>query len=87
MDSSWASPEALPRPGSWRTTLAQAIRRRTEWLRAARRDRRGIHELVALDDRSLADIGLTRSDVEHAARYGRLPAAANARDDADKPSR
>ena len=34
--------------------------------------RRGIEELMALDDRMLSDIGLTRGNVEHAARYGRL---------------
>jgi hypothetical protein len=31
--------------------------------------RLGIDELMALDDRMLAGIGLVRGDVEHAARY------------------
>jgi hypothetical protein len=34
-----------------------------------------MNELMALDDRMLADIGLTRGSVEHAVRYGRLPSA------------
>ena len=38
--------------------------------------RRSVEELMALDDRMLADIGLTRGNVEYAVRYGRLPANA-----------
>ena len=35
--------------------------------------RRGTAELRAMDDRLLADIGLTRELVEYLARYGTLP--------------
>ena len=37
--------------------------------------RNGIAELRAMDDRLLADIGLTRQQVEYIARHGRRPTA------------
>jgi len=39
-----------------------------------RQIRRSVEELMIADDRILADIGLTRQDVDHAVRYGRLSA-------------
>jgi uncharacterized protein YjiS (DUF1127 family) len=47
------------------------IKRLTAWIRYERRIRRDINELMALDDRMLADIGLSREQVPHAARHGR----------------
>lgn len=38
---------------------------------AARELRRAVKELMALDDRILRDIGLRRSEVKLAARFGR----------------
>jgi uncharacterized protein YjiS (DUF1127 family) len=49
---------------------AQALRRLIAWFRKERRVRHGIDEMMALDDRLLDDIGLTRGSIEHAARYG-----------------
>jgi uncharacterized protein YjiS (DUF1127 family) len=58
---------------SWFPTLSRAVRRRIAQLAERRRLRRDTHALLALDDRMLADVGLGRSDVEFAVRYGRLP--------------
>jgi uncharacterized protein YjiS (DUF1127 family) len=33
--------------------------------------RQAVYELEALDDRTLKDIGITRSEIWHAVRYGR----------------
>jgi hypothetical protein len=44
-----------------------------EHIRSERRIRRGMDELIALDDRMLADIGLSRVDLAYAVRYGTLP--------------
>ena len=55
-------------------TLLTWIRRRIAEIRKNRQIRRDLEELLALDDRLLADIGLHRCDVEYAARYGRRPA-------------
>jgi uncharacterized protein YjiS (DUF1127 family) len=67
-------------PGSaklWRALLAKSIKRTIVWNRSTRRMRRAIEELVALDDRMLADIGLSRGDVQYAEWHGRLPRAKN----------
>ena len=53
--------------------LVIAVKRLIAWIRNERRIRRGIRELSQLDDRMLADIGLRRGNVTHAARNGRLP--------------
>jgi uncharacterized protein YjiS (DUF1127 family) len=68
-----ASPVAGRGPRTWQVSPAQAIKRLVAWVRNERRIRRGIVELMSLDDRLLADIGLSRGDIEHAARYGRFP--------------
>jgi len=58
---------------SWRTAIFAAavlllskIRERSAW-------RRAIVELRRLDDRSLRDIGISRTDIGHFARYGVRP--------------
>jgi uncharacterized protein YjiS (DUF1127 family) len=56
---------------SWPAALARPIKHWIAWIGSRRRLRRDVKELMALDDRILRDIGLNRSDVEHAARYGR----------------
>lgn len=70
-------PNAWSQAESWRAVLGKSVQRRIRWIRGARRIRRDIDELRALDDRLFADIGLTREDFEHAARHGRLPTQAN----------
>jgi uncharacterized protein YjiS (DUF1127 family) len=61
------------REGSWWTAIAKSIRQRNERKRTERQFRRDIGALMIADDRLLADVGLTREEVEHVARYGRLP--------------
>jgi uncharacterized protein YjiS (DUF1127 family) len=46
--------------------ITNLIRAFGEW----RRYRAGIRDLAALDDRGLSDIGLNRSTIHRAARYG-----------------
>jgi uncharacterized protein YjiS (DUF1127 family) len=56
--------------------VARAIKRLIGRIRCERRSRGGIGELRSLDNRLLADIGLTRAHIgyaEYASRYGRLP--------------
>jgi uncharacterized protein YjiS (DUF1127 family) len=57
--------------GSGLAVLARPIQRGIAWIGARRRLRRQINELMALDDRTLRDIGLRRGEVERAVRYGR----------------
>jgi uncharacterized protein YjiS (DUF1127 family) len=79
MSSSTIAPRPLPakHPGStvppWHAAPVQAIKRLIARIRNERRIRRAVDELKALDDRTLADIGVTRGDVEHAVRYGTFP--------------
>lgn len=47
--------------------------RLARWLRRQWRIRRNIDRLSALDDRMLADIGITRDQVRDVAQIGRLP--------------
>jgi len=56
---------------SWPTALARPIKQGIARIAARRELRRAVKELMALDDRILRDIGLRRSDVEFAARFGR----------------
>ena len=56
---------------SWPAALARPIKQGIAWIESRRRLRRDIKELMALDDRILRDIGLRRSDIDYAARYGR----------------
>jgi uncharacterized protein YjiS (DUF1127 family) len=56
---------------SWPTALARPIKQGLARIAARRELRRAVKELMALDDRILRDIGLRRSDVEFAARFGR----------------
>ena len=41
------------------------------WIQAERRVRRDRVQLLAADDRLLADIGLARGEIDHAVRHGR----------------
>jgi uncharacterized protein YjiS (DUF1127 family) len=51
--------------------FASLIHRSIEWLKERRRTRRATDELMALDDRMLADIGLSRGEIGYAVRHGR----------------
>jgi uncharacterized protein YjiS (DUF1127 family) len=53
--------------------VTRSIKRLIAWTVSERRVRAGVDELRALDHHILADIGLTRGDIEYAARFGRLP--------------
>jgi uncharacterized protein YjiS (DUF1127 family) len=57
---------------SWPATLARAIKRGIAWIEFRYRQRREMKELMALDDRLLADIGLRRGQVQYLAQYGHL---------------
>jgi uncharacterized protein YjiS (DUF1127 family) len=48
-----------------------AIMRAARELTRRHRERRGIEELLRMDDRLLADIGITRGEAEHMVRNGR----------------
>jgi uncharacterized protein YjiS (DUF1127 family) len=56
---------------SWPTALARPIKQGLAWIAARQELHRAVKELMALDDRILRDIGLRRSDIELAARFGR----------------
>jgi uncharacterized protein YjiS (DUF1127 family) len=61
----------------WQAAPVKAVNRLFAWIRNKRRIRRAIDELMALDDRMLSDIGLTRGSIEPAARYGRFSTTVN----------
>jgi uncharacterized protein YjiS (DUF1127 family) len=65
------SPSDRLRDSTCFATLAELVRRGVEWLVTKRRIRRGMNELSALDDRMLADIGLSRSGIDYTVRHGR----------------
>jgi uncharacterized protein YjiS (DUF1127 family) len=56
---------------SWPAALVWPITRGIAWIGAQRLRRRAIAELMALDDRTLRDIGLSRSEIAHVVRRGR----------------
>lgn len=58
---------------SWPAALAKSFARPIARMQSRRRTRRAIEELTALDNRMLADIGISRGEIEYAARFGRLP--------------
>ena len=63
------SPVAAPNPDTWLQLLIK------QWLSRAkhrRRIRQDVLRLMEYDDRTLADIGLRRGDIERSSRYGRL---------------
>src|SRR5215475_5415462 len=62
---------------SWVAILARLARRQIVQIRERRRMRRDAEALLAMDDRSLADIGLRRCEVEFATRDGRRTARAD----------
>jgi uncharacterized protein YjiS (DUF1127 family) len=53
--------------------LSDGISRCIAWLRYRRQVRRAIETLEDFDDHLLADLGLTRDQIEKAARAGHLP--------------
>ena len=56
---------------SWLIALARPIKQGIARVMARRELRRSVKEMMALDERILRDIGLSRSEVELAARFGR----------------
>src|SRR5262245_44517166 len=56
---------------AFQRALAQRIKAIIASLAAERRRRLATSELHAFDDRMLADIGLTRGDIDNAVRFGR----------------
>jgi uncharacterized protein YjiS (DUF1127 family) len=55
----------------WRTTLQRPIEQAIAGIRVMIRLRRNAAELMSLDDRMLADIGLGSDEIEPAVRFGR----------------
>jgi uncharacterized protein YjiS (DUF1127 family) len=51
--------------------LVSWVKRLIAWFETRRRMRRAVDELMALDDRMLRDIGVSRGEILYAARYGR----------------
>ena len=51
--------------------LARAVAALWAWLASARKRRQAVKALQSCDDRMLKDIGLNRSEIEHAVQYGR----------------
>jgi uncharacterized protein YjiS (DUF1127 family) len=59
--------------GSGPIPLASSIKQLLTWIGSIYRVHRATHELMTLDDRMLADIGLNRGAIMYAAHHGRLP--------------
>lgn len=70
------------RSGSIWAAVIAVMGRRLEKINHWRLVRRDIKQLMEFDDRELADIGLSRGQVLHAMRYGRLPGMTAATSDA-----
>ena len=62
---------------AWRATLVKAIKQLIAWIRNEREIRRGIEQLRCLDDRALADIALSRGEIELTVRSGRFSTPVN----------
>ena len=72
MNSSTIDPASrLAGSNFWRVVLVEEIERLIADIRSRRRVRRTMDELIAFDDHTLADIGLSREKVEYAVRYDR----------------
>lgn len=65
--------QAKPARTSWPTVGANIVSHSLAWFRHWRQVQRTTELLTELDDKMLADIGLMRDQVWHAARHGRLP--------------
>ena len=61
------------------TVALSAIERLFEQIEHRRAVHRDLDRLMEFDDRELADIGLSRGEVMHAVRYGRIPQRGNGR--------
>ena len=68
-----SSPATAASAKPLQVAVLQSVMRLVESIRTWRRINRDIDILMALDDRMLADIGLTRDDIDHLARHGTLP--------------
>jgi uncharacterized protein YjiS (DUF1127 family) len=58
---------------SWTMIVMKSIKRAISRIGSEHRIRRDIGELMALDDRMLADLGVSRSNIEYVVRHGRQP--------------
>jgi uncharacterized protein YjiS (DUF1127 family) len=70
------SPKAAVKSGtvrSWFAFAMEAAQRSIARIRNMIRIRRNTAALLRLDDRMLADVGLSRGEVEYAVRHGRRP--------------
>ena len=65
------SRSAHPRTSGLASWFGDVFRSLTREVARWRRVQRDLHELRSLDDRMLADIGITRSDAERLVRHGR----------------
>jgi uncharacterized protein YjiS (DUF1127 family) len=70
------APQTVFQPGI--QGLANFFRQQFARIGRQRQFRRDFNALMELDDNMLVDIGLSRGEVWHAARYGRLPARGDA---------
>jgi uncharacterized protein YjiS (DUF1127 family) len=61
------------RSGSVWAAVIAVVGRQLEQIKHWRVVRHDINRLMEFDDRELKDIGLSRGDIMHAVRYGRLP--------------
>src|SRR5262245_4934248 len=59
----------------WRRRAVQWLAHRLRALAARWRRRRAVNQLARLDDRTLSDIGISRSEIEFVTRYSRDGAA------------
>jgi len=62
---------ALRRTSGQASWFGNVFRRLTRDFARWRRVQRDLHEVRSLDDRMLADIGITRCEAEHVVRHGR----------------